>query len=222
MVFFNGPVPQEQDSYILILSSPNLLQRLSRSQICFMDGTFKKCPKPFKQLYMVHAYVASHPIPCVFAAMTHKTAASYKFLLRKIKEIIAGRGDHQWAPNQVMTDFEAAISNAIGSELAGTVHTGCYFHFTQALFRRILSDGLKRRFCIDNNFKMNYYLKCAMAFLPQELVSLADESVNRLFPGDANFNNYFSRNWVLNTMPWNLFFSATTGLIMSVRLIILG
>ena len=100
--------------------------------------------------------------------MTHKTATSYKFLLRKIKETVASRGDHQRAPSKAMTDFEAAISNAIGCELVGIVHNGCYFHFTQALFWRILSDGLKRRFCIDNNFKMNYYFKCAMAFLSQK------------------------------------------------------
>ena len=80
-------------------------------------------------------------------------------MLRKVKEIVTGRGDRQWAPNQVMTDFEAAIANAIGSELVGTVHTGCYFHFTQALFRRILSDGLKRRFCIDNCKKFKAHLR---------------------------------------------------------------
>ena len=47
-----------------------------------------------------------------------------------------------WMPDRVVTDFEVAAMNAIRAELPAVRVNGCYFHFTQSLWRKIQELGL--------------------------------------------------------------------------------
>jgi len=57
------------------------LQTLCSDDTLLMDGTFKSCPKPFCQLYMILAYVSTFYIPLVFALLPDKTQSTYETLL---------------------------------------------------------------------------------------------------------------------------------------------
>ena len=61
-----------------------------------------------------------------------KPARTYHRLFETLKE-------HQnaLAPQIVMVDFELAVLNAIDSSFPDSSKKGCFFHFNQAIFRKI-------------------------------------------------------------------------------------
>ena len=42
-----------------------------------------------------------------------------------------------WNPAHMVVDFERAAINAVRAELPGTQVEACYFHYTQALMRKV-------------------------------------------------------------------------------------
>jgi len=71
--------------------------------------------------------------------MTRKATALYDAALRKVQEL-----QPPFQPTQVIADFEeapaAAIRNVFGSHVAVS---GCWFHYAQALIKRLRKLGLK-------------------------------------------------------------------------------
>ncbi|KAJ8686222.1 hypothetical protein QAD02_022016 [Eretmocerus hayati] len=51
------------------------------------------------------------------------------------------------APTRILSDFEMAIINASKSMLPGVPNKCCFFHFGQALYRKIQSLGLQEEYC---------------------------------------------------------------------------
>jgi hypothetical protein len=54
-----------------------------------------------------------------------------------------------WSPNTIKVDFEAAVISTINKVLPDFVITGCNFHFSQRLWRKIknirLDGGIQRK-----------------------------------------------------------------------------
>ena len=48
-----------------------------------------------------------------------------------------------WAPEKILSDFETELTSAVQTEFPNAVHWGCYFHLTQANFRKIQSSGMQ-------------------------------------------------------------------------------
>ena len=73
---------------------------------------------------------------------------------------------HTLAPTNLMVDFEIAVLNAIDTSFPGTNNKGCFFHFSQAIFRKIQSLGLQNRYKDDENFAHKVRMLAALAFVP--------------------------------------------------------
>lgn len=80
-------------------------------------------------------------------------------------------------PTDIMTDFELAAINAAKHIFPlASVH-GCFFHFTQNLWRKIQTLGLQSEYNTNAEFAFNFRLIIALAFLPEDSVLEAYEEL---------------------------------------------
>ena len=134
---------------MLIFSTPKMLSLLQESQSWFADGTFKVVPKQFFQLYTIHAEKDSITIPCIYALLSNKTELAYRKLLLKLLELKPALN-----PLCIMIDFEKAALNAFENTFLSVV-SGCFFHISQNIYRRIQSAGLVNQYIEDEDFALN-------------------------------------------------------------------
>ena len=82
-------------------------------------------------------------------------------LVQAVKELQPGLN-----PSCLMTDFEKGAIRAYQEAFPGVHCTGCFFHLSQSVWRRIQAAGLQHDYQTDSNFAS--WLRCipALAFLP--------------------------------------------------------
>ncbi|PIK33717.1 hypothetical protein BSL78_29475 [Apostichopus japonicus] len=61
-------------------------------------------------------------------------------MLQSLKEGVLAATGRRLAPRQTMTDFEAALMQAIRAEFPLSRPLGCYFHFCSSLYRNLHTD----------------------------------------------------------------------------------
>ena len=185
-----------------------------------IDGTFKSCPIPFYQIltYGIHGLKINRKIPLAWAYVEGKTTSHYRKVFRIIKQKIEELSyeKHNWQPAEIVSDYERAIFLAVESEFPQSTHMGCYFHFTQAIYRSIGKLGLTIAYKEDGNFRTFARLIMSTPFLPvfkvQELILyLCDlqfvKDAFRDHPQMADFLKYFHSTWILTfeSKIWNCF-----------------
>ena len=114
-------------------------------------------------------------------------------------------------PNEILTDFEIAIIQAIQLVFPSTTVKGCYFHFTQAINRKINTMGLRTLYKQDA--VMNQFIRktAALAFIPADLVFFGWNKVKTMAPIRPEiheFMNYFEDTWLVGQFSpvlWNVF-----------------
>ena len=83
-------------------------ENLSNTTNLYFDGTFKKCPKQFYQIWYVFVQFGRHTLPGIHCLLTGKSEEIYIATLAKIKEIFP-----QMSPSCAMGDWEQASRKAI-------------------------------------------------------------------------------------------------------------
>lgn len=121
---------------MLIFCSENGRNIMKTGKVFLCDGTFKKCPKPFLQLYVIFCDIGSSStcnkvVPVVYVLLTNKKKNTYSIMFEIIKKQIP-----EWTPNKFITDFEQAAIAAINGVFPKINHHGCYYHFREKLRRR--------------------------------------------------------------------------------------
>ena len=77
-------------------------------------------------------------------------------------------------PDTILTDFEVGLIQAIELNFPTASLTGCYLHFTQALWRKIQGVGLQTEYCAENSEVAPFFRKvAALAFVPLAFVRVA-------------------------------------------------
>ena len=118
---------------ILVFSSDYQLDMLFSSPILYMDGTFSKAPKHFKQIYILHAilfdickqwfsYILKSIFPylgllCVFCLLVNKKGVIYRHIFSRLKEIAIKR-NKVFASQIILSDFETGVLPIIKSEVS--------------------------------------------------------------------------------------------------------
>ncbi|XP_072153351.1 uncharacterized protein [Bemisia tabaci] len=128
------------DNRFLIFTTEGNLRILSTSRLIYGDGTFKTVPQQFMQLYTIHGSFQGHVFPLVYVIMERKTQESYTAMLQQLLNIA---GEIAIAPEYVLTDFEQAAINAFRAAFPDAILRGCLFHFSQSIWRNIVSRGLR-------------------------------------------------------------------------------
>ena len=127
-----------------------------------MDGTFNVAPTLLAQVYSIHADYMNHSHPLVFGILTNKRRATYTAVLTEVRNL----ANNMLRPETIITDFEMAAIQAIGDIFPYASRTGCFFHLSQNIHRRIQNAGLQEQYENDANFALQCRMLSALAFVP--------------------------------------------------------
>ncbi len=93
----------------------------------------------FTQLFTIHGFIQGQLFPLVFALLPGKTQDIYARLFTIVVGLF-GALQNQVAT--IVSDFESGLIAATSQVFPGVVHRGCYFHYAQALWRKVQEFGL--------------------------------------------------------------------------------
>ncbi|XP_041377271.1 uncharacterized protein LOC121389688 [Gigantopelta aegis] len=127
---------------MLVFSTDEQIVALQAAESIFMDGTFSSCPALWNQLYIIHAMDGTTMYPLVFALLPDKQRITYIRLFSLLKNEVQQLLNQPLAPSKVQTDFEMAAIQAVETEFPQAEVKGCFFHFTQAIWRKTQELGL--------------------------------------------------------------------------------
>jgi len=125
--------PASGNDKMLISSTERNLDILSCATDWAMDVTFDAAPMLFTQVYSIHATFMERTLPLVYALLPNKNQATYQTLFAEIKNLTRQNA----RPERVITDFELAAMNGFSQEYPNVQQRGCFFHFSQNVYRRI-------------------------------------------------------------------------------------
>lgn len=176
---------------IIVFCSKENREQIRKYHHFFADGTFKSCPKGFKQLYTIHGYNEQNKCvtPLLFCLMCDKKMKSYEILFNLIKTTLS-----TWVPKKITMDFELAAIHAIRRVFPTIVFRGCYYHFNRCLWRKAKALNINTR------PKKRHVARCiGLARLPQNFINTGYRYVMARSPVciEINkFNAYFKKQWV--------------------------
>ena len=116
-------------------------------------------------------------------------------------------------PTTVLCDFEIAIIQAVSLNFPNSRHQGCYYHFMQAIWRKVQALGLASDYSNPQDMTLKNFVQkmCAIAFCPPAFVRSAWISVQEEAPELPRIDElveYFSATWVRSSFQirqWNYF-----------------
>ena len=174
-----------------------------------MDGTFSTCPCIFYQLFTINIIVDGKQVPAIYALLPSKNRETYNKMFTSIKEQMQNL-NFTLTPSTVLIDFEIALRQSVHLQFPAASIKGCYFHFTQCLYRWIQTHGLAIDYRENTSNNITFVSNCAtLAFLPPANVRLVFASVSgaqdHTVPSVQQFATYFQQTW-LRDFPiamWN-------------------
>ena len=186
---------------VILMNNP-MMMKLHSEQQWFIDGTFKVAPMGFKQILNVLVYLPKHGIfyPGAHILMTNKTQISYSTVFSCLKSI-GSSINCKLEPGLIMTDFELALRNALKEVFPKASLSGCYFHFSKALWDKISKLGLRRKEFKQKSLSLIAYLQI-VAHCPLKEREQLFEEVQEIFKEEdkrfKTFFNYFKKEWLKN------------------------
>uniref|UniRef100_T1IKG6 RING-type domain-containing protein n=1 Tax=Strigamia maritima TaxID=126957 RepID=T1IKG6_STRMM len=172
---------------------------LSSAREIHIDGTFK-VPNIFYQLCTIHVLAHNYVFPVVYALMTNKTEEGYQLLFSYVQSLIPGLNQEVF-----MSDFEKGIQNAARVVFSRARISGCFFHYTQAIWRKVQKLGLTNLYNDVTIPKAKLAIKMcmALALLPQQSINEGLNQIN-MFINESALNSvplddlirYVNRYWI--------------------------
>jgi hypothetical protein len=186
----------------LIFSTARNLHFLQYCDTWLVDGTFKASPVLFEQLFIIHGQRGKSTFPLVYLLLPRRDTATYRRALTELTQRYPGL-----APKTIMSDFELASINAFRETFPQAEQKGCFFHFSQAIFRQIQRDPqLLEQYSQNPEFSLKIRHLKALAFIPPADVMDMFEIImeDAFFQQNEvllhDFISYFESTWL---GPWN-------------------
>ena len=185
-------------SRVILFGSESALRKLAASSTWFMDGNFAMAPPGFLQMYVIRVPLGTTAVTTVYALVQNKSQDTYDEMFRAIMnycEVVGLFPD----PLTVLCDFELADIRSVNDVLGGDVNIqACFYHFTQATWRKIQELGLVQRYRADDDFKMFCAKLDGLAFLPIDDVTAGFELLRANTPEGAEpLVQYFAQTYVI-------------------------
>ncbi|XP_076448513.1 uncharacterized protein LOC143285168 [Babylonia areolata] len=178
---------------------------LRRCETVYMDGTFRACPQPYRQVFTILGDVRGFVIPLVNVLMANRTTGSYRQVLARVRRITRQITHHNWRPQVIIADFEMGLWNAVETELPTATLLGCYFHLTQNFWRKIQELGLARPYRMNQRLQDTVRKVMAIGYLPIPLLrnnfraleqSRRPRRLVNHFPALQDFFNYVGNTYI--------------------------
>lgn len=196
--FYRGLADSQDSSSATVFASNDQLQLLKTSTHIYFDATFKVVPALYFQLLTLFVSVGDTAFPVLYALMTHKTTAAYRTVFQKVKELVP-----DFAPRSAMADFEEAPVAAFREVYGDVPVSGCWFHYGQAIVKRVQKIGLKEAYVHDQSVKEIVQYFFGLPLLPVSDISDALEDVRLAIPTDSPHTDrlnqlarYVKRQWL--------------------------
>ncbi|CAF1449561.1 unnamed protein product [Rotaria sp. Silwood1] len=166
---------------VVIFSSDQQLNLLFNSDVIFIDG-----------------------LPVVFGLLPNRRTTTYVDLFKRLKEEAIAI-NKVFEPKQVVSDFESALVSAIRATFPNASHTGCNFHFVQAVHRNIANLGLASEYTHDENMRDQCRQLMALSLMPIAEVEKQFKRIRALVsPSLDDLFVYFERQWINGCVPLSL------------------
>jgi len=124
----------------------------------------------------------------------------YKEVMAAVRDAVERYWINACTPLKIISDFELGIIHACEEVYPGVPVTGCFFHLTQSIYRRVQEEGLARRYRDpdDRSIRDFAHMTAALAFVPVSDVHtvfqlLRDECPDEYLP----VMQYFGDTYVL-------------------------
>ncbi|KAL8614056.1 hypothetical protein ACOMHN_026273 [Nucella lapillus] len=204
---------------IVIYATDQNIRQLERCETLYMDATFRVCPRPYVQFFTILGDVHGFIIPLVQVLMEGRTTGHYQQVFREMKTAVRRISHHRWRPTKIVADFEQALHSAIETELPGTRRAGCYFHFTQNLWKRVKDLGHEGPYRQNPRLKRLIRQVMSIGYLSLTVVNMnfnnlvnarrSQRYVNR-YPALVDFfayvrNTYVRQQATFSPALWNVF-----------------
>ncbi|KRX18518.1 hypothetical protein T07_6660 [Trichinella nelsoni] len=192
---------------VLIFCTGENLRELAGQSVWCMDGTFKIVPEWYQQLFTIHIFKEGKLIPVVYSLTVRKDVICYCEIFDTLIVKAAALGV-VLQPQTIICDFETALIPAVQASFPGVQVQGCYFHFCQAVLRKVADLGLRTRYLHEAEIKKIIKMLMATAFLPLHEIPEAVDLPGRDVSGSvAALFEYFRQEWMTpNRMPlWNVY-----------------
>ena len=139
---------QNDQNRLIAFATFGNLEKLYEAETIYIDGTFKASPWLFYQLFTVHAVYSGQHFPFVYALLLNKTTLTYNGFFAKLKECCLENGLHL-NPSVILSDFEGGIISSIALQFPGARHQGCFYHFSQAIWKAVQNHGLQAEYTMQ-------------------------------------------------------------------------
>jgi hypothetical protein len=180
---------------LMILGCNQLLDGLARSSFWLADGTFKVVPSLFFQLYTIHFQFVTGVNPAaVYCLLPNKTRETYDRMLTEIKGLVPAAN-----PANVLVDFESATIGAFRDAFPSARVSGCYFHLSQSVLRKVNEIGMKMEY--ERNDEVRGAVRClaALSHVPVDDVIEAFEILAESMPANEHMDElltYFEHTYI--------------------------
>lgn len=179
---------EEDPDRILAFGDRQIIDYLNKNNCTwFGDGTFDVVPELYFQLYTIHTKIGNSYPPCVYFLLTNKSGPTYTRMISILNIIIPNAN-----PARILVDFEQAPINAFRLQYPNANMSGCFFHLSQSVIRKLSECGLKKRFETDIGFNMLVKSLPALAFVPIDEVSAIFDEVASHFPEEESCNQFLT------------------------------
>ena len=204
-------------SGVALFSTDMELWFMANANTIYVDGTFRSAPQPYTQVFTVHAEYQGRVVVLAIALLNGKRQQQYEEIFQILdREMMRVNG--QVSIQLVISDFELAVFNAVRAAFPNAQIGGCYFHFTQNLWRHTQELGLAAAFNRDANLKILLTHIYALGFVPINGVVICYNAIINapttqqllaLYPVLQQFMFYFNNTYLVgqNSPPdtWNVF-----------------
>ena len=178
------------------------LELLAQAEKIYVDGTFQICQGLFYHIFSLHPFKNGTQFPLVYCLLPGKSFTVYLRALKLIKQKSEDLG-YKLTPVEVLTDFELAIIQAVELTFPTTEVKGCFFHFTQALNRKISTLGLQPAYRQNQDACKFVRQTVVLAFVPCRFIRLAWQAIKATAPAIDKMNEfvaYFEETWLVGTL----------------------
>lgn len=162
-----------------------------------MDGNHAMCPTQFRQLFVIQVPLGTASIPVEYTLMQDKRQSSCEEMFQAVVDKWEELG-YSPDPLTVIVDFETGLRQALKSVFGEDLRIqGCFYHLTQATWRKVQELGLSELYKTDENFRHICGMLDGLAFLPVADVEAGMGVVrNQAMPVAEEVVDYFDPTYV--------------------------
>ena len=184
---------------LLIFCNARSFSCLIGAKVWYGDGTFGIAPQHFYQLYTLHAPVGGQLMPLCYCLLSSKSAYMYEEMFKSIKEIPEERS-LEIKLESFRPDYERAAIEAVKTVFQIDKIEGCFFHLSQAHWRKIQELGLRTLYTENENISVSARMLTALAFCPVSDVDIAFKELQENLPEPLNpMIEYMERTYIGGT-----------------------